>query len=485
MPEQEIFQSTESVPVSTPQPVESSSVIVTASPENAPPPPPSVPPPLPKLPGGGGLSLGLVVKIVGGIMGFLVVIAIIFSIYSFFQRPKTLEHVTLTYWGLWEEPRIMDGIIKDFERQHSNITVQYIKQDPKQYRERVTTRTQNGTGPDVFSYHNTWLPQVKSLLLPLPTTVISPSDFKKNYYSVIQKDVVQNGAIYGIPIGIDTLSLYTNDDIFKAAGVSTPTDWNQFADTAKSLTVKDETGKIKTAGAAMGTFDNIAHAPDIIAMLFAQNGVDFANFTSTQDQASVALQFYTLFAGSDSGVWDDTLENSTNAFAKGSVAMYFGYSWDVFIIKAMNPQLQFSIHPVPALPGRNMTTASYWVEGVSSKSKHQKEAFEFLSYMTKSDTVQKLYTETAKTRFFGEPYAQVGLAESLKTNLLVYPFVQQAPNAISSYFAADTYDEGLNSRMNTYLGDAVRGIKASVSPQTAVEKLTQGVTQILGQYAGN
>lgn len=449
----------------------------------APPPPPQVPGSLPlDAPEPRRFPFGRILKILAA----LVVVGILFLVVTLFVLPRfqksTTSEATLTYWGLWENEGAIKTLISEFERENPSIKVQYEKQDIKQYRERLNTRIQNNTGPDIFRYHNTWLPMMKNSLAPLSTEVFKKEEFEKNYYPVVKQDIVKNGALYGVPLGIDVLALYINKDIFSAAGLDVPTTWDSFANTARKLTVKDEQGKIKTAGAALGTFDNINHAPDLVSLLLVQNGADLEDMQSTTQNASDALSFYTSFSNDESKVWDETLDPSLLMFIKGNLAMYFGYSWDVFSIKASNPNLPFEVYAVPHLPNRNMTIASYWVEGVSSKSKHQKEAMIFMKFLAKKETQQKLYTETSKTRLFGEPYARVDLAESLSGNPLVYPFVSQAKEAMSSFFAADTYDNGLNSQMNAYLGNAVRSILNGDSSQTAVETLSAGVAQVLQQY---
>jgi len=394
----------------------------------------------------------------------------------------TPQTVTLAYWGLWDDENVMKGVLADFQKQNPTITVVYTKENVKDYRDRVLTRMQNGNGSDVFLFHNTWLPEMSSVLTPLPTDVIGADTFQKTYYPVVVSDLTKNGAIYGMPIGIDTLSLFINSEIFQNAGATAPTNWEDFGKVARSLTVEDEQGKIKTAGAAIGTFDNITHAPDLIALLFVQNGVNLLNLSATSKSVSDALDFYTSFAKDQGKVWDDTLDPSQLAFAKGNLAMYFGYSWDIFTIKALNPNLSFQVVPVPHLPGRDTTIASYWANGVSIKSKHQKEALLLLKYLSQKDVSQKIFSEESKVRLFGEPYAQIDLSDSLKSNKLVYPFVLQANNAASSYFASNTYDNGLNDHMNGYLGNAVRSILGNTSTDTAVEQLYKGVAQVEAQY---
>ncbi|MCL4353647.1 sugar ABC transporter substrate-binding protein [Patescibacteria group bacterium] len=444
-------------------------------------PSPQMPSPEPEITGSGINPLSSI-KI---ILGIIVFAFIIFAFLSFVLprlRMTQKEHVTLTYWGLWEGKGVMDPVIADFQRQHPNVTVRYVEEDPKQYRERLITRIKNGNGPDIFRFHNTWLPMLSGYLLPLPTDVISKSDFDNFFYPVAGADLTKNGAIYGIPLEIDTLSLFVNTNLFKSAGLSVPQTWDEFITDCRHLTVKNQEGKIMTAGCAMGTFSNVTHAPDIISLLFKQNGADLENL-SASNYASQALDFYTSFAKGDA-VWNSTLDPSILAFAKGNLAMYFGYSWDIFTIKSINNNLNFKIFSVPHLPGagESETIASYWAEGVSAKTAHQSQALDFMKFLSQKETEEKLFLEESKTRLFGEPYGRKDLANLLSASTYLAPFVEQAPNASSSFFASDTYDDGLNAKMNAYLGNAVSSVLSDTSSQTAVDTLSQGVSQVLSQY---
>lgn len=427
-------------------------------------------------------SVKKIAKILIGLFVVVLVFLLIFTVIVPLLTKNSSGKVTLTYWGLWEDSNTMQGIISDFERQNPNIVINYSKQDIKQYRERLVTRISNGNGPDIFRFHNSWYPMLSGDLLALPSDTISKDEFNQTFYPVAQKDLIRNGAIYGIPLEIDTLALFINNQLFQSAGLNPPTNWNDFVNDAKAMTVKDENGKITTAGAALGTYANISHAPDIISLLLAQNGVDVNNLQASPDRAASALTFYTSFTTDQNNVWDNTLDPSILVFSRGNLAMYFGYSWDYFTIKQANPNLSFQIVPVPQLPGQNVNLASYWAEGVSAKSAHPKEALLFMKYLATKDTEEKLYADEAKTRGFGEPYARVDLADTLKSNTIVYPFVYQAPTAVSSFFVDNTYDAGLNEEANTYLENAINSIPNGNSPQSAFNTLSQGVTQVLQKY---
>lgn len=476
-------------PAPTPQPVvpQPAQPTVPAQPISPPAPvAPTQPPPsgpvLPKPPASSGFPGGIL-KIVGIVFGVLVLalVVILVILPHFAAKPKD-QPVTLTYWGLFEDKQVMQSIIDDFHRQHPTITINYVQKDIKDYRTSLVTQISNGRGPDIYRYHNSWVGMMKPYLSPMTADVISPNDVKANYYPVIQQDLIRNGALYGIPLEIDTLALFVNKDIFAASGNAVPKTWDEFIKVAKELVVKDTDGKIQTAGAGIGTYDNVTHAPDIVALLMAQNGTDFSNFSSTTNNTAQALEFYTAFAKDEGSVWDSTLDPTQTAFAKGNLAMYFGYSWDIFALKALNPNLNYSVNPVPNLPGRQMTLSSYWVEGVSSRSPHQKESMLFMQYLAQKETLQKLYTETAKTRLFGEPYPRRDLAQTVMNNPVLAPFLEQANYATSSYFVSDTYDDGLNNQMNAYLGNAVRSSATATSAQSAAQTLAQGVNQVLAKY---
>lgn len=422
------------------------------------------------------------------LIGFTVVLIIFliaaFIILPFLGNKTQTGPATLTYWGLWEDSKTMQPVINDFQRQNPNIKINYVKQDIKQYRERLATRIDNGTGPDIFTFHNTWYPMLSSFLLPLPKEVISKEEFTNSFYPVASIDLIKKGAIYGIPMEIDTLAMYINKDLFTSAGIDTPKTWDDFINDARILTVKDTDGKIKTAGAALGTYDNVTHAPDIISLLFLQNGVDINNLENSSERAQSALNFYSSFATDQNNVWDNTLDSSILSFSKGNLAIFFGYSWDFFTIKSFNPSLNFEIAPVPQLPNQNVNMASYWAVGYSSKSKYQKEAALFIKYLASKKAEEAMYSEQSKERAFGEPYARIDLGQALKDNPIIYPFISQSSSARSSFFADSTNDNGLNQQLNSYLGNAVNSMLSGSSVQSSFDTLSKGVSQVMLQYEG-
>jgi len=389
------------------------------------------------------------------------------------------KEVSLTYWGLWEPESVMREVLTDWEKDHPNIKISYSRQSHQEYRERLQSALARGQGPDIFRFHNTWLPMFKNELEPVPATVMDAATYDRSFYPVASSSLRSGVNYLGIPLGVDTLALFYNEDIFTAAGVNPPETWDELRQLASQLTLRSESGKIQRAGVALGTTGNIWHWSDILGLMMLQNGADLANPVGSL--AEDTLTFYTLFSQTDR-VWDETLPASMLAFATGKTAMFFGFSWDVFEIKNVNPDLNFKIVPVPQLPGTDISWASFWVEGVSQKSENKEAAWEFLKFLSSQPVMEKLYQAESKLRLFGEPYSRVEMAGALQADPLVAPFVSQAAKAQTGYLCSRTFDNGLNDRMIKYFEDAVNAVNNGKMPKEALAAAANGVAQVLSQY---
>lgn len=428
----------------------------------------------------GKSRLGAVKKIIPIVLILVLVAVLAFAAIKFGLPLLQGEgEITLTYWGLWEPESVMEQVIADWNEDHPNIKVNYSIQSKQQYRERVQSALARGEGPDILRYHVTWLPMLKNQLDPVPAEAMSASQFETTFYPVATTQLRSGTNYLGIPLEVDTLSLFYNKDIFQTAGKTPPTTWDELRRTAIELTTADETGKIQTAGVALGTTNNVEHWSDILGLMMLQNEADLSN--PTGPLAEDALTYYTIFNRIDQ-VWDQTLPNSTIAFASEKVAMYFGFSWDVFEIKNINPDLNLGVVEAPQLSGTNVAWASFWAEGVNNKSEHKEEAWEFLKYLSSKEVLIKLYQAESQLRLFGEPYSRMEMASLLEGNPMAAPFVGQAPQAQTWYLCSRTHDNGINDKMINYFKDAVNAVNANEDPDEALQTVASGVAQLLSQY---
>ena len=397
-----------------------------------------------------------------------------------FQKPKTPEIITLKYWGLWEPENLMAEVISDYQQIHPNVAVQYVRQSPKDYRERLQSSLAKGDGPDIFRWHNAWLPMLKTDLSPIPDTIYSPNEFDTTFYPIVKKDAFFNGRYYGIPLMFDALALYVNEDIFQSdSTLKIPTTWDNLRQTAYKLTVRDERGNPTRAGIALGTATNVDNFSDILGLMILQN----AGNPGKPDTEAVtsALKFYTLFATQDR-TWSDQLPNSTYAFATAKTAMIIAPSWRAIEVKAINPQLNFKLYSVPQLPGTNISWATYWLEGVSKKSVNSAAAWEFVKYLSSREVLTKMYNLASKTRLFGEPYPRQDMASLLQADPFLGAVLSQAISAQSWPLSSRTFDNGLNDKIIKYYEDAINSYLNNQPEKDITQNLTQGVTQVLSQY---
>lgn len=393
------------------------------------------------------------------------------------------KEVTLTYWVLWEDERSYQALIAEYQKIHPNVKIVVSKQTPKEYRERLENALLKGEGPDIFRFHNTWLPMFlqKGVIAAVPEKISQEIQFESSFYPVVKSDLRVENAYYGVPLMFDALGLYYNESLLKAAGIAVPKTWAEVDKAIVDLTVPGRDGKIETSGIALGTTNNVEFWSDILGLMLYLNGANPHN--PEGDSARDVLLFYTKYVLPPDNVWDSSLDNSILAFASGKLAMMFAPSWIALEVKAINPQLTFKIAPVPQFPGvAPVAWATYWVEGVSAKSASKDEAFAFLSFLVKRENLSKLYTEQAKVRDFGSPYSRVDLAEQLKGHPLLDAIVTQGPYAKSGFLSSRTLDNGLNDHIIKYYEDAVNAVAKGNNPTTAIQTVNQGVRQVLSQY---
>lgn len=355
--------------------------------------------------------------------------------------------VTLKFWSVFDEADAYKDLLAAYKVAHPNVSISYKKFRPEEYETELIRALADGTGPDIFSVHNTKLPEFQSLLSPMPTqinvsylvtqgtlkketalvakqeTTISQKAFKQQFIDVVTQDAILNYSadpkvakqprIYGFPFSVDTLALFYNKDLLNAAGIAeVPSDWGQFNDAVKKLTKYDATGGVAQSGAALGTVKNVDRSADIISVLMMQNGAQMADDNGNPTFDGIpqgtpqgvypsldAVTFYTDFANPVKEVytWNDGFPNSVDAFARGQTAFMLGYSYDVPILTATAPKLNYGIAPLPQIAGgRVVNQPNYWLQGVSKTSKFPDYAWNFLQFASSPTNVTAYLTKTDK-----------------------------------------------------------------------------------------
>lgn len=434
-----------------------------------------------------------------GLIGLFLLIVLIVALSL--GKKEVDKTVTINYWGLWEDESVMNGVIAEFESKNPGIKVNYKRNQINDYRTRLAGRLQKSGEadvevPDIFRIHNTWIPMFRNYLTAVPSATAKSIGLDDDFFDVYKKDLKENNSWVSVPIMYDGLALFYNKDLLNAAGIEVPKSWWELEEAAKKLTQKDEKEKIKVAGVALGLTENVDAWSDILGLMMKQGGIDITKFnSSTETSLKDTLAFYSLFASQDK-VWDGTLPNSTAMFANGKLVFYFGSSWRVFDIESINKNLNYGIVPVPQLTTSglpndtnteakltNIHWASYWTEGVNSKSKYQTQAWKFLEYLSSPEVLEKMYTAESQLRSFGEIYPRKSMMSKMNQNPKTQPFASVANEASSWYLASKTGDNGVNDEMIKYFKDSINSLTDNKDIDDVMTTLKAGIQQVYQKYS--
>lgn len=289
--------------------------------------------------------------------------------------------VDLEIWGTIDDSDAYQAAMGEYQntaKAHIG-SVSYRKKAPETYREDLLNAFAEGNGPDMFFIRSSWLPLFKNLIVPAPEYQTSEKEFRDAFVDVAADDLVVNGKTYGVPMSVDSLSLYYNKDLFNAAGITTPpTTWGELVADVRLLNSIDYYGNIRQSAISLGTAKNINRSTDILLAMANQYGLrtrangfsDEVNVTS--DPMRNALSFYSGFAsiGSDRYSWNADQHYSVDAFYEGNLAMMINYSWQMDAIRKKNAKLNFGVASLPQLnTAAPSNYANYWVLVVAKDKK--------------------------------------------------------------------------------------------------------------------
>jgi len=296
------------------------------------------------------------------------------------QKQETVKPVTIKL-GMWSsspaEKKIVDDQIAKFKEKYPNIDVQ-IETIVGDYMQKLQTELASNTAPDIFYLDSMPAPQLMSsgVLEPLDDYIkkynVDVNDFEPALLSAFQWE----GKTYGLPKDFNTLALFYNKDMFKAAGINEPPKtWEELRDVAKKLTKDGVKGLVLSADLAR--FDAFIN----------QNGGSVyqdGKVTLNLPENAQALDFYVSLITKDKVA--DTPQNmgegwNGDAFAAKKAAMAIEGGWMIPFLKEKAPDLNYGIAELPA--GKQKSTMAFTVAYVMNKnSKHKDEAFKLIEFLT-------------------------------------------------------------------------------------------------------
>ncbi len=429
-------------------------------------------------------------------------------------------NVELTMYGLFDDSDVFQPLIQEYESTHKGVTINYKQfTDPSEYLDLVVNELAEGEGPDIFAMHNSWIYEHFKKINPMDASLMTAQELEETFVQTVSDDFLRTytdeegtavSAIYGLPLYVDTIALYYNQDQFEDAIPSrgTPsTTWDGIKDDVFKLTKTDNSfERFEQAGIAMGRSDNISRFLDILYTLFLQYDTQFyddnytmSTITSTEVSTTdgvmapgkEALDLYTSFGipSNKNYCWNEYISDSESAeqemmsFIEGKASMILGYSYlyeqltnlisteskkgtktiDADSIKiAEVPQVY---DPETSTEKRDVY-ASYFAYTVSRTSENPDEAWEFLKFLTSAESEQYYFDQThrpssrrdlleeqAKDPIYGVFAEQVGFAETIpiadaeKYEEIFKEAIESVLSTVKVDTALNTAEEQINAIM--------------------------------------
>lgn len=292
---------------------------------------------------------------------------------------------TISMWGT--VPSIeFSKAIEGINASNPDLTVKYLQKNQATYVQDIVEAIASGTAPDLFMLPDDLIVESQKFVTQIPYTSFSEKAFRDTFIDGAEVYLGDKGII-ALPFSVDPLVLYYNQNLLTNNSIAQPpVYWDDLLELNDTLTIGSSDGTIDQSMVALGTYDNIRHAKDILALLMLQSGnpivirqdeklvsVLSEKFQQSRPPAESVMSFYTEFANPNSTVysWNRGLPDSRNAFTSGTLAFYIGKGSELFDIQSVNPNLSFDVSTVLQTKGTNIrrTSASMNAIAISKSAK--------------------------------------------------------------------------------------------------------------------
>jgi len=313
---------------------------------------------------------------------------------------------TVVLWGT-VKTQDMASALEDFNKANPTLTVKYVQKSSTTFDQDLLEALASGSGPDMFFLPDNLAFHYANKIYTIPYASYPLATFKSTFASAGEVFLTSKG-ILAFPIMIDPLVMYYNRSMLDANSiVAPPSSWSELQNLIPALNKKDENGKIIKSAVALGHFSNVLNAKSILSALFMQvgnniisekNGSFYSVLGDTVGASlgniNSALLFYTSFAdpAKDIYSWNRSFPNSKDFFSANNLAFYFGYASELKSLINKNPNLDFTVAPLPQIKNANFKLTSAQMTGiaVSAFSKNLTTAVTAASLMAQGDFAEKL-----------------------------------------------------------------------------------------------
>jgi multiple sugar transport system substrate-binding protein len=380
----------------------------------------------------------------------------------------------LTMWTRAGTQTQTQGLVDAYNATHKNhVNLTVYDTDP--YAAKITAAAGAKSLPDVFTSDVVFSPNyVNQGLWADITDRFNAQSFAKSVSPSEIKAASANGKIYAVPHAMDLSVMFYNTNLYKQAGLDPtkpPTTLQEFATQARAVAKLGGDVHGTYFGGACGGCVEFTFWPSI----WADGGqvMNDAGTTSTLDSPqseAVFKVYHDLFADGTADPASKAQTGATwqGALESGKIGIAPGPSSWLPDLEQKVPGI--AVAPIPGVNGGTATFTGGDVAGISATSKHQAEAWNFLSW-TLSDDAQvgvlaKAHEIIARTDLVNNQYAATDPNVVVINTVLAHGQTPFAINFNASYNDAQSpWNTALQAAL--YGNDIPKALKDGQSAITA------------------
>lgn len=301
----------------------------------------------------------------------------------------------------WWEPELPDGsfraLMDQFEEANPGITVDLVSGPYAATKEQLFAGAASGTMPDVVGLDGAWVNDfAKQGVITDLTALMSETGYDD---SELASQIQVDGSTYMIPVVNFVYPMFTNDAILAEAGVDAPpATRSEFAEAAEAITALGDDVSGWALPLSLEAPNGVQN--DVMSWVWASGGSMLADgqpdltneaVTSASEYIADLWEAGVIAPGSFTMKEQDKVEEFTNE----RVGMMIDTLSHINLIRESNPDLEFSISPIPAEDGydgeRGIPYAS-WGIGVAENSENKEAAFKLVEFLMSADVNSELST---------------------------------------------------------------------------------------------
>lgn len=314
---------------------------------------------------------------------------------------------TVTVWGTLEKELFMFSTATAISL-YPDIKIDYREFTEDEFETVFVNAMASGTGPDVILVTDETIVRQKARTIPIQYENFPRSDFQNMYVDAANVFLMPEGVV-AFPLFLDPLVMYYNKDKLASEFLlEPPRTWREVVDLVPRFTQRTDAGSILKSAFALGTYQNIPHAQEILSLLIMQLGNPIVVQSPTGFQVTLkeqgirgeqlpaanSLDFYTSFADKSKVhySWNASLSDARDAFLAEDLAFYMGYASEYNDILERNPNLNFDVALIPQVSADSTKTTFGRVHGlaVTRNTQNPTAAFSIVNALTDPQSAQEM-----------------------------------------------------------------------------------------------